>query len=539
LVCVHHAACDRIEAENPKLTQLCSIPSGVPMPSMAADQRLDGGLKLVYVGRLVQEQKRILDLLDAMKRVLEALPDATLTLIGHGQSRADEIAVDCRIDELGLSRRIQHVGTVEPDRLHALLIKFHVLVLLSDYEGTPGSVMDGMACGLVPVCLDIPGGVRELVVHEETGLLVKDRGTSFVAAIKQLAEDVELRQRLSNSAREHVRQGYSLSVAADRWEIFLESLTIATSRRSRIKKPRSYGLPPVSTGLAREDSRRPNFFTRTGYRVYKRLGGWWRTRARASDLSASFLRPSLNVFSMDRYLVRRSILDALTSYRECFEGVLLDVGCGQMPYKPVFLTADSKVKRYIGLDFAVNPIHENQPDLVWEDGRIPLEDASIDSALCTEVLEHCPDPDAVLAEIARVLRPGGYLLFTVPFLWPLHEVPYDHYRYTPFALRRHLTRAGLGNIELHAMGGWDASLAQILGLWVRRRNMPRIVRVLLSTMLYPFVRALIALDKRSDSKFRESQMITGIWGAAVKMQGGDTTEPGSVSRKSRHSFNAK
>jgi SAM-dependent methyltransferase len=252
-----------------------------------------------------------------------------------------------------------------------------------------------------------------------------------------------------------------------------------------------------------------------------------------------FLAPSRSPTNVDRFLIRSKILSIVRANRKRFFGLVLDVGCGQMPYKPLFLTADSKVKRYIGLDFAVNPIHENQPDLVWEDGRIPLEDASIDSALCTEVLEHCPDPDAFLAEIARVLRPGGYLLFTVPFLWPLHEVPYDHYRYTPFALRRHLTRAGLGNIELHAMGGWDASLAQILGLWVRRRNMPRIVRVLLSTMLYPFVHALIALDKRSDSEFRESQMITGIWGAAIKMQGGDTTEPGGVSRKSRHRFNAK
>jgi glycosyltransferase involved in cell wall biosynthesis len=56
------------------------------------------------------------------------------------------------------------------------LIEHNILILLSDYEGTPGAVMDGMACGLVPVCTDISGGVQELVIPDQTGLLVRDRG---------------------------------------------------------------------------------------------------------------------------------------------------------------------------------------------------------------------------------------------------------------------------------------------------------------------------------------------------------------------------
>jgi len=74
-----------------------------------------------------------------------------------------------------------------------------------------------------------------------------------------------------------------------------------------------------------------------------------------------------------------------------------------------------------------------------------------------------------MKEIWRVLKPGGILFFTVPFLWNLHEIPYDEYRYTPFALKRHLTQSGFNEIEIKAMGGWDAALAQMLGLWVRRR----------------------------------------------------------------------
>ncbi len=100
------------------------------------------------------------------------------------------------------------------------------------------------------------------------------------------------------------------------------------------------------------------------------------------------------------------------------------------------------MSRYIGLDLENNPIYENRPDITWKGNTIPLDDGSIDCAICTEVLEHLPDPEAVLSEIHRVLKPDGLVFISVPFLWPLHDVPYDEYRYTPFSLRRHLTASG-------------------------------------------------------------------------------------------------
>ena len=121
-----------------------------------------------------------------------------------------------------------------------------------------------------------------------------------------------------------------------------------------------------------------------------------------------------------------------------------------------------------------------------------------------------------MQEIHRVLKPGGLLFFTVPFLWPLHEVPFDQYRYTPYALERHLTNSGFRNIKLEAMGGWDASLGQMLGLWVRRRQMNRYVKAFLSYTLMPIVWWLYKKDKRSLTDFQESTMITGISGTARK-----------------------
>lgn len=230
----------------------------------------------------------------------------------------------------------------------------------------------------------------------------------------------------------------------------------------------------------------------------------------------SFINPLPKADFLDLYLIRKSILTTLQSQQSRLRGTLLDVGCGQMPYKPILMAPSGHVSQYLGLDFAENPIHRNKPDLFWHDGRIPLDDDSVDSALCTEVLEHCPEPEAVLCEVLRVLRPGGVLFLTVPFLWPLHEVPYDHYRYTPFALRRHLEQAGFAEISLHATGGWDAGLAQMLGLWVRRRPMSPRKRRLLSWLLLPVHRWLARSDAKSPVRFQEGAMLTGLWGTAEK-----------------------
>ncbi len=230
-----------------------------------------------------------------------------------------------------------------------------------------------------------------------------------------------------------------------------------------------------------------------------------------------YLHLPLNADTQDLYQVRTSIRQALRSQLPKFNGEFLDIGCGVQPYRGLITNAPSKVTRYTGMDLAANAVGTYRavpPDVEWDGRTIPFENDRFHSAMATEVLEHCPEPIAVLREAHRVLKADGLLFFTVPFLWPLHDVPYDEYRYTPFALERLLREAGFRDVTVKPMGGWDASLAQMLGLWVMRRPMPAWKRKVLKRLTLPVVKYLLKHDHVPDP--RSSPMITGLWGTAIK-----------------------
>ncbi len=231
----------------------------------------------------------------------------------------------------------------------------------------------------------------------------------------------------------------------------------------------------------------------------------------------AFLHPLCRPGTLDLCGARRSILSALRRELPRLTGTVLDIGCGHMPYKTLVLSPPSRATQYIGIDLPNNEYRE--PDLAWDGRTIPLEPASADCALATELLEHCSDPEAVLRATFRVLKPGGFLFLTVPFLWPLHSVPRDEYRFTPFSLERHLRNAGFVDVQLRALGGWEASLAQLLGLWIRRRPAGRILHSILrpaaSLAAWPAVWLLERIDD-PPRHFGEGCMFTGLCGTAVR-----------------------
>jgi SAM-dependent methyltransferase len=135
--------------------------------------------------------------------------------------------------------------------------------------------------------------------------------------------------------------------------------------------------------------------------------------------------------------------------------LVLDAGAGRAPYRDLFAHA-----RYETADFmAVKGKRYVQPDYVCDLAEIPVEDARFDHVVLTQVLEHIPEPARVLAELHRVLKPGGTLWLTAPFFYAEHERPYDFFRYTQFGLRHLLESAGFEVVELEWMEGYLGTLS--------------------------------------------------------------------------------
>jgi len=140
------------------------------------------------------------------------------------------------------------------------------------------------------------------------------------------------------------------------------------------------------------------------------------------------------------------------------QGTLLDYGSGGQPYRALF---ETKVQEYLAADVQATP--GRTLDVVLQPNKpVPLENASVDTVLSTQTLEHVPDPLLYLQECHRLLRSGGGLILTAPMQWRHHEVPYDYYRFTRFGLESLLTRADFRVEDLRPTGGVFALIGQIL-----------------------------------------------------------------------------
>lgn len=119
--------------------------------------------------------------------------------------------------------------------------------------------------------------------------------------------------------------------------------------------------------------------------------------------------------------------------------MLLDLGCAQKPFENVY---ERYTDHSVGTDVIFSPHDLNKIDIYASGMSLPFKESSFDIVLCTEVLEHVPEPQLLLQESHRVLRPGGVLILTTPFLVPVHEAPYDFYRYTVHGLEHLLHKPG-------------------------------------------------------------------------------------------------
>lgn len=261
-----------------------TIPCGVSIP----DRRVSTsayGFRVVFSGRLVYEQKRTDLVVSALIQACQRNDRVDAVVLGDGPERS---TMETAVREAGLEHRIQFRGRLAPCDVTAELLQAHAILLMSDYEGLPVSILEGMACGLVPVVRRIVSGIPELVISGLTGLLVDDDPRNAAAAIASLAEEQDVWQRLSLQARRHVSENYSEDICLEKWQAVISELCHRSTVRYPMRLSKKVSLPPVNPAFAGSDRRRPGLVV------------WCRNRFKKSTATAVqlMIRPM-------RVLVRR------------------------------------------------------------------------------------------------------------------------------------------------------------------------------------------------------------------------------------------
>lgn len=190
------------------------------------------------------------------------------------------------------------------------------------------------------------------------------------------------------------------------------------------------------------------------------------------------------------YLHLKPLFAGLQQASAHARGRMLDIGCGNKPYQTMFAR---RVSEHVGCDVVQSS--EQRVDILCPATAIPIEDGAFDTVLCTQVIEHVADHKLVLQEAFRLLKSDGTLILSAPMYWPLHEEPYDFFRFTRHGLDYLLEEAGFTRVETIPNGGkWAlAGQALIHCLTTTRFYYWAITR----TMIVPFVnRAFAWLDNK-------------------------------------------
>ncbi len=145
------------------------------------------------------------------------------------------------------------------------------------------------------------------------------------------------------------------------------------------------------------------------------------------------------------------------------DAIWLDVGCGEKPYKNLF----DKV-RYVGMEVleSGNKSVSKRHDLLYDGKRFPIRSEAVEGVICTQVLEHVPEPTEIVLEMYRVLEPGGCLILTAPFIWEEHEQPYDFMRFSSYGIRSLLEGAGFRIVAYRKTSGSVEALSQMLSVYL-------------------------------------------------------------------------
>ena len=167
--------------------------------------------------------------------------------------------------------------------------------------------------------------------------------------------------------------------------------------------------------------------------------------------------PLKSLIDAESHRIRQFVISIA---RELPSGSLvLDAGAGECQYKPFF-----REHKYTAIDTAYGDESWDYSniDVIGSLDNLPLADNTFDAAICTQVLEHVNDPQQVINELFRVLKPKGSVYITAPQGWGVHQAPHDYFRYTNYGLKYLLEKAGFEIAYIKPSCGYFGYLANRL-----------------------------------------------------------------------------
>lgn len=202
-----------------------------------------------------------------------------------------------------------------------------------------------------------------------------------------------------------------------------------------------------------------------------------------------FIPTWLGLFVNPYYIARRGLYKGIAELANELSGdSLLDLGCGSKPYRGLFTHSN-----YMGMELDTEQNRTaGHAELFYDGTSFPFDADEYDSVLCNQVLEHVFNPDEFLTEMFRVLKPGGQLLLTVPFVWDEHEQPFDYARYSSFGLQHLLGRAGFEVKALRKSNQDLSTIFQLLNAYLYKvsQHWPSILRELFTVTFMALITLL-------------------------------------------------
>jgi len=245
------------------------IPYGVHVPA-AIERDCQKRFRIAYVGRLAEEQKRISLVVRALDQACSAVAGVGAVIYGDGPDRAN---VERYLQHERPGSAVLLAGSVASEAVQPALLQCDAIILMSDYEGLPIALLEGMACGCIPICRSMDSGIPQLVQHLRTGMLVSERPEDFVAAVQLLKDQPQQARQMSANARQLIVQKYSHQQSCDCW---VQLIRQHADRQPRsLRMPRRLRLPARHAALESADRRRPSepIWRRRLRRLRFQLGG--------------------------------------------------------------------------------------------------------------------------------------------------------------------------------------------------------------------------------------------------------------------------